>query len=156
MKKRGATALVTAWVCAASCVLSAVVVSGQTAANSPKAMREVLAAEEARRLAMLRGDVVALAALLTDDVTIVWGDGTVDDKMSTLALFRSGRLRYGQLDYTNTRVRLYEKTAIVTGEARVQARSDEKTMTHNVRVTRVYVNQLGSWRLAASQTTRFE
>ncbi len=43
---------------------------------------------------MLHADVAALDKLLADDVTIVWGDGTADDKQSTLALFRSGRLRY--------------------------------------------------------------
>ncbi len=61
-------------------------------------------------------------AVVTDDVTVFWGDGTVDDKRSTLALFRDGHLRYTQLDYDNTRVRVFGDTAVLTGDGRVKAR----------------------------------
>jgi ketosteroid isomerase-like protein len=119
-----------------------------------KAVQQVHTVDEARRLAMLHGDVTTLDSLLADDVTIFWGDGTADDKASTLALFRSGRLRYAQLDYDNTRVRAYGQTAVVTGEARIKAQTDEHTLAYLVRQTRVYVRQKGHWRLIASQTTR--
>jgi ketosteroid isomerase-like protein len=124
------------------------------ASKSTNTIQQVLTADEARRLAMLHGDIAALDALLADDVTIFWGDGTADDKASTLALFRSGRLRYSQLEYYNTRVRAYGQTAVVTGQAHVKARSDEHTLAYLVRQTRVYVCRKGRWRLVASQTTR--
>jgi ketosteroid isomerase-like protein len=117
-------------------------------------VQQVLAVDEARRVAMLHGDIKALDGVIADDATIVWGDGTVDDKTSTLALFRSGRLRYEQLDYHNTRVRIYGDTALVTGNGRVQAQADRRALQHLVLVTRVYVRQQGRWRLVASQTTR--
>lgn len=60
-------------------------------------------------------------ALLADDATVVWGDGTTDNKPSTLELFRSGRVRYEQLDYDNNQVRMFGDIAIVTGDARVKA-----------------------------------
>jgi hypothetical protein len=56
-------------------------------------VQQVLAVDEARRLAMLHSDVSALDLLLAEDATIFWGDDTADDKASTLALLRSGRLR---------------------------------------------------------------
>jgi len=118
------------------------------------AVQQVLVVDDARRMAMLHSDVKALDALLAEDVIIFWGDGTTDDKASTLELFRSGRLRYSKLDYDNTRVRIYGDTAVVTGNARVQAQADDHPIQHLVRVTRVYVNQHGQWRLVASQTTR--
>ena len=65
-----------------------------------------------------------------------------------------GRLRYAQLDYENTRVRLYGETAVVTGQARIKEQSDNERRSYLVRVTRVYVRQEGRWRLVASQTTR--
>jgi len=119
-----------------------------------KAIQQVLTVDEARRLAMLHSDVAALDSLLAEDLTIYWGDGTADDKASTLALFRSGRLRYAQLDYDGTRVRAYGQTAVVTGQARIKAQSDEHALAYLVRQTRVYVRQKGRWRLVASQTTR--
>ena len=122
--------------------------------DTTKAVQQVLAVDEARRLAMLHGDVAALDSLLAEDVTIFWGDGTADDKASTLALFRSGRLRYAQLDYDSTRVRVYGQTAIVTGQARIKAQSDEHALAYLVRQMRVYVRQKSRWRLVASQTTR--
>jgi len=117
-------------------------------------VQQVLAVDEARRLAMLHSDVSALESLLAEDLTIFWGDGTADDKASTLALLRAGRLRYAQLDYEDTRVRLYGETAVVTGQARVKEQSDNEKRSYLVRVTRVYVRQQDRWRLVASQTTR--
>jgi ketosteroid isomerase-like protein len=120
--------------------------------------QQVLAADEARRVAMLYNDIKALDSLLDEDVTIVWGDGTTDNKTSTLAMFRSGKLHYSQLKYENTCVRLYGESAIVTGNARVQAESDDPPPKHSirylVRTTRVYVRKAGRWRMVASQTTR--
>jgi ketosteroid isomerase-like protein len=122
--------------------------------NETPAVRNVLAADESRRQAMLQGDVRALDSLLADDVTIVWGDGTTDNKAATLELFRSGRLRYQQSDYENTRVRLFGDIAIITGDARVKAVSDGESIAHLVRVTRVYALRQDRWQLVSVQTTR--
>ncbi len=103
---------------------------------------------------MLRGDVKALDSIFADDLTVFWGDGTADDKASTIALFRSGRLHYSQLDFFDTRVRVYGDTAVVTGQGRVKAQGDEQAIAYVVRVTRVYVRQDRRWRLVAVQTTR--
>jgi hypothetical protein len=117
-------------------------------------MKQLLAADETRRLAMLRADVSTPDSLLADDALIVWGDGTTDNKSSALELFRSGRLRYTRLENTNTRARLYGETGIVTGDARVQVQSDGHRLEQFVRLTRVYVKQQARWRLVVSQTTR--
>jgi len=116
----------------------------------------VRAVDESRRLAVLHGDVKALDSLLADDATILWGDGTADDKASTLELFRSGRLRYRQLEYDNTRVQMYGDVVVVTGKARVQAQSGEQALEHVARVTRVYTRKQDRWRLVMRQTTRVE
>jgi Domain of unknown function (DUF4440) len=91
-----------------------------------EAVQQVLAVDAARRLAMLHSDVRTLDSLLAEDATIFWGDGTADDKASTLALLRSGRLRYAQLDYENTQVRLYGETAVVTGRRASRSRAITK------------------------------
>jgi cytosine/adenosine deaminase-related metal-dependent hydrolase/ketosteroid isomerase-like protein len=130
--------------------------SNQRVQDVDERIQQVLAVDDARRLAMLHGDTDALDHLLADDATIFWGDGTVDDKPSTLELFRSGRLRYRQLDYDNTRVQLYGDAAVVTGSARVQAQSGEQALEHTARVTRVYLHKQDRWRLAMSQTTRVD
>jgi Domain of unknown function (DUF4440) len=120
--------------------------------------QHVLAADNARRVAMLHNDIKTLDSLLAEDVTIVWGDGTTDNKASTLDLLRLGKLHYSQLEYDNTCVRLYGENAVVTGDARVQAESDDPPPKHSIRylvkTTRVYVRKAGQWRMVASQTTR--
>jgi ketosteroid isomerase-like protein len=113
-------------------------------------IRQVLAIDDARRPAMLRGDVITLADVLAEEVTIFWGDGTEDGKASTLEQFRSGRLKYAQYDYGERRVRLYGDTAIVTGNAHVRLQADRRDQQHTINVTRVYVRQTGR------QTTRTE
>ena len=117
-------------------------------------VRAVLATDEERRLAILHGDVDALDRSWADDATIFWGDGTADDKASALALFRSNRLRYEQLEYEKTCVRLYHDTAVVTGQARVKLQDEKGESSTLVWVTRVYVYGQGGWRMVASQSTR--
>lgn len=133
-------------------------VAGQSArttvVESDSAREKILAADEARRTAMLHGDAAALEPLLASDVTIIWGDGTIDDKQSVLALFRSGALKYERLEYSDTRVRLYGSTAVLTGKARVVVRSGAHLIESRVWVTRVYIEQNHRWLLVASQSTR--
>jgi hypothetical protein len=123
--------------------------------DSTKAIQEVFTVDEARRLAMLHSDVAALDSLLAEDVTIYWGDGTADDKASTLALFRSGRLRYAQLDYDSTRVRVYGQTAVVTGQARIKAQSDEHVLAYLVSRPGDFVNTNPLLRIGISPAKRF-
>jgi CubicO group peptidase (beta-lactamase class C family)/ketosteroid isomerase-like protein len=122
--------------------------------DASEAVERVLAVDEARRQAMLHSDVSALDTLLADDVTIFWGDGTADNKASALELFRSGRLRYTDLEYDDTRVRLYGDSAVVTGQARLKMQAEGREESYTVRVTRIYAQQQGRWRMVASQTTR--
>ena len=122
--------------------------------DAREATQQVLAVDEARRLAMLHGDITALDALLADDVTFFWGDGTADNKASALELFRSGQLRYTQLEYGDTRVRLYGDSAVVTGQARIKMQVEGHEKSQTVRVTRVYIHQQGRWQMVANQTTR--
>lgn len=150
-------ALRTAWVLC----ISIAIAHGQTVAPKTRprpqlndAVQRVLAVDEARRIAMLHGDTVALESLVADDATIFWGDGTADSKTTMLELFRSGRLRYIQLDYEETRARIYGNTAVLTGRALIQLFSDKHTAKTVARLTRVYVREQGQWRLVASQTTR--
>lgn len=103
---------------------------------------------------MLHGDVAGLESLVADDATIFWGDGTADSKASMLELIRSRKLRYVQLDYEETRVRIYGNSAVVTGLALIQLLTDEHSPKTLTRLTRVYVQEQRQWRLVASQTTR--
>ena len=157
--------MITRWIlCALGFLLTVTGALGQ--ATAPKdncvrtgdAVQQVLAIDEARRVAMLHSDIKTLDSVLAEDVSIVWGDGTTDNKTSTLALFHSGKLHYSQLEYENTCIRLYGETAIVTGDVRVQAESDDPPSNHwlryLVRTTRVYAHQSGRWRMVAVQTTR--
>ncbi len=136
------------------CTTMTTALAQATAPTNKEAAQQVLMADEARRVALLKSDFTALDSLLSDDATIIWGDGTADNKSSMVELLRSGKLRYAQLEYYDTRVRVYGVTAIVTGDGRVQAKSDQHAISYLVRVTRVYVLQDGRWRMVASQTTR--
>lgn len=128
--------------------------AAQTRESQAPPIQQVLAVDEARRKAMLEGNVEVLDRILAKDVTIFWGDGTEDDKASTLQLFRSGRLHYDHFEYRKTRARLFAGTAVLTGEGFVKASSAGHTISYLVRSTRVYVRQNARWMLVASQTTR--
>ncbi|MEP9350740.1 nuclear transport factor 2 family protein [Xanthobacter sp. KR7-225] len=75
----------------------------------------VLELEASRRQAMLNGAEDDLDRLLAEDMLWVHGSSAVDGKSSFIAKFRAGDLRCFDLDYTEPSIRLYGRTALVSG-----------------------------------------
>jgi hypothetical protein len=74
----------------------------------------LLAAEEARRLAMLAADVTALGTLLADTLAYTHSTGVTDSKQSYLQLLASGALRYETLEFAEPRARLMGTAGLVS------------------------------------------
>lgn len=121
------------------------------AQSSPE--REVLAAEEARRLAVATGDVSALDRLMTSDYTVVTIAGDLLFKSGELALSKTGRRTQQQPKETDLRVRLYGHAAVVTG---LSWRKDIRNGTPSelqYRFMNVWVKRDDRWQVAARHAT---
>jgi hypothetical protein len=99
--------------------------------------------------AELRADTEALQRLLADDFLSIGEQGHVLDKAQWIA--RHADFRFRSLRTTEVSVRRYDRTAILRGVQSVEAVWQDQPLTLNVRLSQVWVDQDGGWRLAAVQ-----
>jgi len=78
----------------------------------------LLAAEEARRLAMLAGDVGVLGALLSNTLAYTHSTGVTDGKLSYLQSLAGGALRYETLAFVAPQARLMGTAGLVSAVMR--------------------------------------
>lgn len=78
----------------------------------------LLAAEEARRLAMLAGDVAVLGALLSNTLAYTHSTGVTDGKLSYLESLAGGALRYETLEFAAPQARLMGTAGLVSAVMR--------------------------------------
>jgi uncharacterized protein (TIGR02246 family) len=118
--------------------------------------RQVWSVEQRRVEALIMSDWKALESLLSDDLVYTHSDGTVEDKAAFMKAVRTGAMVYESMQHEDVLVRLFgEAAAVITGRTRVRVRrAGGERLEAALRVTIVYANEDGWWRLAAWQTTR--
>jgi uncharacterized protein (TIGR02246 family) len=135
----------------------ATVASGTAHANPARDKAAVLAVQAQVDDAMRANDADKLAPLLTEDFTRTPPTGLITTKAQWLDLLRTGKQRYLSVERTETDVRLFGDSAIVTGIIAIQV---ERAATGldilRNRYLRFYVRQKGRWRLAAHQATEIK
>lgn len=115
---------------------------------------QILAAEQARCEAMLRGGGAALAAVLDPRLQFHHATGAADDRDAYLAKMAAGRIRYIAVAWAEEKVTaLGEGVAMLTGRmiTDVAVEGTEKRLDN--RVITVWVKGDGQWRMAAFQST---
>jgi ketosteroid isomerase-like protein len=115
---------------------------------------EIMKIEKARDAAVVKGDVANLDAGSTSDYTIVTSDGVLNSKSQILDEFKSGRLKIASVNSTNTDVRVYGNSAVVSGISRIKGTQEGHDISGKLRYLRVYVKQNGKWLAVATQHTR--
>lgn len=118
-------------------------------------MQDEIRALEARRYdAMLRGDVEALAALLSDRAVYAHSDATRDSKAEYLASISGGGLRYLEVGHeTETVLEAGPDAAAALGRmsARIIRNGAEKRIASLTLA--LWAREDGEWRLIAYQPT---
>jgi ketosteroid isomerase-like protein len=106
-----------------------------------------------RNKALVAGDVAAIDRLYSDDYTSAVGS-RFRTKAEVLADLKSGELKLEASSNDETNIRVFGNTAVVTGK------TTSKVMDHGVDTsgqsyfTRVYIKQMGRWRLVANHSSR--
>jgi ketosteroid isomerase-like protein len=102
--------------------------------------------------ALTSRDFDALSALYADDYMLVRPDGSVLSKEQVLRDLDAGGLVFHSIEIVNVTVRVYEQSALLTGDSRaVTSRKGEKATTHT-RLVAVYVADRGALRLVHFQS----
>jgi hypothetical protein len=114
----------------------------------------VLDTENRRFAAQISKDTTVMRQTIADDLVYVHSNGNVDNKQTYIESIRSGRANYTGLTPGDRRVRVYGKTAIVTGIVAVTMNNNNQPTVFSLRYTDVYVRNGRQWQLVTWQSLR--
>ena len=113
--------------------------------------KEVLAAMDAYKEAMIHKDGAALDKLLSDDLTYTHSGGQHETKADVIKSITTGKTIIEALDFSDTNVRLYGNVALVKGKVDLW---HSKTNIVHMNVLHVWVKGPQGWQMVARQATR--
>jgi len=146
------------WLCLVIVSGTAATIAGRAAfAAGADEKQQVMAAEQARIMALDSSDVPALERIMADDVTYVHASGKVDTKTSYLDAIRSGKLHYISWVAKNLQVRVEGSAAVVNGEYSVRvtdSRVQPNPFNIDIFILEMWARRDGRWQQIAWQSTR--
>jgi hypothetical protein len=77
--------------------------------------------------------------------------GSEITKPLQVAAIGSGQLKFEAIEPADSRVRIYQSAAVITGRTQMKGRFGETPFTVSSRYTHVFVEQEGRWRLVSAQ-----
>jgi hypothetical protein len=113
----------------------------------------LLAAEEARRTAMLAADTARLGTLLSDTLAYTHSTGVTDSKASYLQLLAGGALRYETLEFVAPQVRLLGTAGLVSAVMRATVLKGDVRRDIASSYLAVWEHRAAGWVLQAVQAT---
>jgi len=96
-----------------------------------------------------RGDAAALEALWADDMEVAVPKMPVMQKADVLKFARSGRMKFLRYQTSDTRIRVYDNAAVVTGRLQRTRSMNGQEISDDWRFTKTYVRQAGHWRVVS-------
>src|ERR1700751_2375339 len=102
--------------------------------------------------ALTTHDLDALSAIYTDDYMLVRPDGSVLGKQDVLRDLEAGGLRFTSIEIANINVRIYDQTALLTGDSRTVTSRNGDAMSARIRLLAVYVHDGNRLRLVHFQS----
>jgi ketosteroid isomerase-like protein len=134
-------------------VLAGVVVSAQPSSALDPEQSRILALENAWNQAEEHKDIKALDALLDNALVYVDYDGSLMTKAQFLASAKQPALQPEQIVNEFMTVHVFADSAVVNGVYREKGKLYGKPYRRRGRFTDTWVNQNGTWRCVASQST---
>jgi ketosteroid isomerase-like protein len=116
---------------------------------------ELLKLENEFAKAVTDNDADAVDGLLADDWIVVDPDGGIIDKARFLGVIKSGALSHEMMESADLRVRLYGKSAVVTGLTTTKGKFMGQDFSSCERATDIFVKQNDRWQCVFTQLTRF-
>lgn len=127
--------------------------SDKKSVPSSKEQREVLAVLNDWVEALKQNDLAKLNYIVGDDYLITTSEGTILNKEQDLLPVKTGDVKFESVATEDVNVRIYGKTAIVTGIGIFHVQYKNKPLDVRERFTDVYVKRNGRWQPVASHAT---
>lgn len=121
--------------------------------TTTKAQQEVISLSKEKWRWMSERNVDALSALFHEDAVFVHMGATMS-RSQELDVIKSGTIQYKQADIQEASVKIIGTTAILLNKIRLVAVVGGNEVVNPFVVTEVYVQQGGTWKLAAVSFTR--
>lgn len=99
-------------------------------------------------------DSVALSKLLSDDLSYGHSTGLVQTKAQLIRDVMSGQQDYKSIEPSNMNIRLYDNTAIVTLQSKVNLLMQGKPLDLNMNVLLVWIKKNNEWKMVARQSAK--
>jgi ketosteroid isomerase-like protein len=106
--------------------------------------------------ALTMHDLDALSAIYTDDYMLVRPYGSVLGKEDVLRDLTAGGLRFMSIEIANVNVRIYDQTALLTGDSRTVTSRNGDEVSARIRLLAVYVHDGNRLRLAHFQSAALQ
>jgi ketosteroid isomerase-like protein len=136
-------------------ILATVLVVGSVTARAGEVEEAVLAAQDGRIAATIAGDLAALAAMMTDDLTYTHSSAVTETKAEFLDGLKSGKYVYREVAPRDRKVRVHGDAAVVSGPCHVVIEPGGRRTEIDLYFTELYVREGGRWRMALWHATRF-
>jgi ketosteroid isomerase-like protein len=136
-------------------ILATVLVVGSVTARAGEVEEAVLAAQDGRIAATIAGDLAALAAMMTDDLTYTHSSAVTETKAEFLDGLKSGKYVYREVAPRDRKVRVHGDAAVVSGPCHVVIEPGGRRTEIDLYFTELYVKEGGRWRMALWHATRF-
>ena len=101
--------------------------------------------------AAVKQDSGALHKYLADDLQYAHAGGKTQDRDEYIAAVMTGPSHYESFTFSDVKVKVYGKVAVLTGFVDVKMPGQE---AFRVRTLQVYTDYNGQWQMAAHQSTR--
>lgn len=122
------------------------------AAEPPaKVKTAVLAAEDKWKDAVLHSDAATLDKLMASDIMYTHSSAMTQTKADFMKAVTSGSTKYLSIDYSDTVLREYGKTVVLTHK---MVTKTAQTGEAHLFVTEVWAEQNGGWQMVSRQATK--
>jgi hypothetical protein len=127
------------------------VMAALAAEPAPSVKAAVLAAEKSWVAAVLKGDGATVEKLMASDIQYTHSSAAVQTREQFVKAVSSGSTKYTAIDFSDTVVRQYGKTVVITHK--MTPKTVQNGEAH-LWVGEVWVETPGGWQMASRQATK--
>jgi len=133
-------------------LLSAMILPAAT--PDAKTEKEIMAAMDAYRQALVHKDAAALSKILSDDLVYTHSSNLHEDKAAVIESLKKNTVTEA-IDFKDLKMHVYGNTAVVVGDVDFRNSTNGVASTAKLNVLHVLVKGPQGWQLVARQATRY-
>ena len=126
----------------------------QAATPDAKTEKEIMAAMQAYKQAIVKKDAAALSKVLSDDLVYTHSSNLHQDKAALIESL-NGNSATEEIDFKSLKVEVYGNTAVVVGDVDFHMKTGDVRSVNKLNVLHVLVKGPQGWQLVARQAVKY-